>query len=263
MKIKELAAELSLSGEEVLEKAKSMGIDVSGTGDDMSDIDATSVKNTILRSGTHTETKVVRVKPKKSDADKKDEPKVTVKAANIKLPEVKKAGRTSVKQHTTRTAAAKPPAGKPVVSKEVEGRPKPPEGKPVVSKAMLEERIAREKESVANSEKPAAAEKSAPAVAPKPEVKTPAPEPKAQETPKKEEEKKGPAVKEPPRRRSGLKVIKKAEDVRREEAEAAERRAAKRKAAEEKAAAEKASSDRSRKNSNRKNSDPQKRQTRR
>ena len=35
MKIKELAAELSLSGEEVLEKAKSMGIDVSGTGDDM------------------------------------------------------------------------------------------------------------------------------------------------------------------------------------------------------------------------------------
>ena len=182
MKIKELAAELSLSGEEVLEKAKSMGIDVSGTGDDMSDIDATSVKNTILRSGTHTETKVVRVKPKKSDADKKDEPKVTVKAANIKLPEVKKAGRTSAKQHTTRTAAAKPPAGKPVVSKEVEGRPKPPEGKPVVSKAMLEERIAREKESVANSEKPAAAEKSAPAVAPKPEVKTPAPEPKAQET---------------------------------------------------------------------------------
>ena len=255
MKIKELAAELSLSGEEVLEKAKSMGIDVSGTGDDMSDIDATSVKNTILRSGTHTETKVVRVKPKKSDADKKDEPKVTVKAANIKLPEMKKAGRTSAKQHTARTAAAKPPAGKPVVSKEVEGRPKPPEGKPVVSKAMLEERIAREKESAVNNEKPAAAEKSAPVVAPKPEVKTPAPEPKAQETPKKEEEKKGPAVKEPPRRRSGLKVIKKAEDVRREEAEAAERRAAKRKAAEEKAAAEKASSDRSRKNSNRKNSD--------
>ena len=72
MKIKELAAELSpKSGEEVLEKAKSMGIDVSGTGDDMSEIDATSVKNTILRSGTHTETKVVRVKPKKSDADKK------------------------------------------------------------------------------------------------------------------------------------------------------------------------------------------------
>ena len=88
---------------------------------------------------------------------------------------------------------------------------------------MLEERIARKKESVANSEKPAAAEKSAPAVAPKPEVKTPASEPKAQETHKKEEEKKGPAVKEPPRRRSGLKVIKKAEDVRREEAEAAER----------------------------------------
>ena len=249
MKIKELAAELSLSGEEVLEKAKSMGIDVSGTGDDMSDIDATSVKNTILRSGTHAETKVVRVKPKKSDSDKKDEPKVTVKAANIKLPEMKKAGRTAARQHTARTAAAKPPAGKPVVSKEVEGRPKPPEGKPVVSKAMLEERIAREKKS-------AAAENSTPAPTPKTEVKKTAPEePGTKEVRKKEEERKAPAVKEPPRRRSGLKVIKKAEDVRREEAEAAERRAAKRKAAEEKAAAEKAASDRSRKTSDRKNSD--------
>ena len=143
MKIKDLARELSLSGDEVLEKAKAMGIKVSGTSDDLSDIDTTAVKNTILKGGTHTETKVVRTRAKKSDAEKKDGgPKVTVKAANIKLPEKKKTVKAASKP-AVRTAA-KPPAGKPIVPKEVEGRPKPPEGKPVVSKSMLEKRIAEE-----------------------------------------------------------------------------------------------------------------------
>ena len=58
MKIKELAAELSLTGKEVLEKAKSMGIKVSSIGDDMSELDTTAVRNTIMKGGTHTETKV-------------------------------------------------------------------------------------------------------------------------------------------------------------------------------------------------------------
>ena len=108
MKIKELAAELNLTGKEVLEKAKSMGIEVSKTSDEMSDIDATAVKNTIMKSGTHTETKVVRVKAKKSDSEKKDgEPKVTVKAANIKLPEMKKTAKPAAK--STSKSTAKPP----------------------------------------------------------------------------------------------------------------------------------------------------------
>ena len=142
MKIKDLAQELSLSGDEVLEKAKAMGIEVSKTSDDLSDMDTTAVKNTILKGGTHTETKVVRTRTKKSDAEKKDGgPKVTVKAANIKLPEKKKTVKAAAKP-AARTAA-KPPVGKPIVPKEVEGRPKPPEGKPVVSKSMLEKRIAK------------------------------------------------------------------------------------------------------------------------
>ena len=111
MKIKDLARELSLSGDEVLEKAKAMGIKVSGTSDDLSDIDTTAVKNTILKGGTHTETKVVRTRAKKSDAEKKDGgPKVTVKAANIKLPEKKKTVKAASKP-AVRTAA-KPPAGR-------------------------------------------------------------------------------------------------------------------------------------------------------
>ena len=98
MKIKELASELSLTGKEVLEKAKTMGIEVSGINDELSDIDTTAVRNTIMKSGTHAETKVVRVRTKKSDSEKKDgEPKVTVKAAKIKLPEVKKVSKDHCK----------------------------------------------------------------------------------------------------------------------------------------------------------------------
>ena len=231
MKIKDLARELSLSGDEVLEKAKAMGIKVSGTSDDLSDIDTTAVKNTILKGGTHTETKVVRTRAKKSDAEKKDGgPKVTVKAANIKLPEKKKTVKAASKP-AVRTAA-KPPAGKPIVPKEVEGRPKPPEGKPVVSKSMLEKRIAEEEAAKqvaaeAKADKPAApAEEQQSAAKAQPAKKTAAkPETKTEQ---KQEKTEKPAEKKPeaPRRQTRLKVIKRAEDVRREEAEAAERRAA-------------------------------------
>ena len=259
MKIKDLAAELNLTGKEVLEKAKSMGIEVSKISDELSDINATAVKNTILRSGAHTETKVVRATAKKTESTAKTgEPKVTTKAANIKLPEVKKTTKAAAKT-TERTAAAKPPVGKPVVSKEVEGRPKPPVGKPVVSKAMLEERLAREaaeKEAAkAAKEEAKEAAKAAPAEEPKAEPKA-APAPKAEEAPKaapkeevKEEPKAAPVEEkkaeepkqeEAPKRLSRLKVVKKAEDVRREEAEAAEKRAeAAKKRAEEKKSAEK------------------------
>ena len=259
MKIKDLAAELNLTGKEVLEKAKSMGIEVSKISDELSDINATAVKNTIMRSGAHAETKVVRATAKKTEsAAKTGEPKVTTKAANIKLPEVKKTTKAAAKT-TERTAAAKPPVGKPVVSKEVEGRPKPPVGKPVVSKAMLEERLAREaaeKEAAKAAAKEEVKEepKAAPASESKAEPKA-APAPKAEEAPKAapkkevkeapkavpaEEPKAEPKQEEAPKRLSRLKVVKKAEDVRREEAEAAERRAeAAKKRAEEKKSAEK------------------------
>ena len=108
MKIKDLAAELNLTGKEVLEKAQSMGIEVAKISDEMSDIDATAVKNTILRSGAHAETKVVRAAKKTENAKKEDEPKVTVKAANIKLPEVKKSSKSTAKylQSSSYTAPA-------------------------------------------------------------------------------------------------------------------------------------------------------------
>ena len=258
MKVKELAAELKMTGKDVLEKAQSMGVKVSKISDEMSDIDVTAVRNTITRSMAKAESKVVKVAPKKTEAeDKVSASNVTVKAANIKMPELKKAARDAKKgAAAARQKAAKPPAGKPIVPKEVESRPKPQDGKPKVSKEMLEKRIAREKaEEEAKSKEletakapvtPEAVEEKPAAPAPAP-VKEEKPAVSAEEkpaaaAPEKKEEPKAEPAKEEPKRRSRLKVIKKAEDVRREEAEAAERRRlAAEKRSQEKAAKEKAS----------------------
>lgn len=242
MKIKELASELSLTGKEVLEKAKSMGIAVSDVNDDMSEIDTTAVRNTITKSGAHTETKVVRVRTKKSENDKKDgEPKVTVKAAKIKLPEVKKSAKTTAKS-SNKTTAAKPPMGKPIVSKEVEGRMKPPEGKPVVSKDAFEERtsgnIADKAAEKKSEDKKVFEEKNSEISKMKPVSETASVS--KQEAKKPEIKKAETKRSEPPRRQTRLKVIKKAEDVRREEAEAAAKREAERKEAKKREAEKKA-----------------------
>ena len=101
MKIKDLAAELNFADNDVLEKAKAMGIKVADVSDELSDIDVTAVKNTMMRSGKKAETTKVVRKAKKADAEtekKDDEPKVTVKAANIKMPEVKKTSKALKKQ---------------------------------------------------------------------------------------------------------------------------------------------------------------------
>jgi len=141
MKITELAKELKMTGEEVLEKAKTMGVPVAKTSDDMSDMDTVAVRNTLTRGGAKVETKVARkTATKKSAAEKKEnEPKVTVKAANIKLPEKKTKKAAGLAATAAKTAAAKAKATKETVSKM-----KPPVGAPKVSKAKLEERIAKE-----------------------------------------------------------------------------------------------------------------------
>ena len=176
------------------------------------------------------ETKVVKVTPKKSESDDHvTASNVTVKAANIKMPELKKTAKAATKSGE-KSKASKPPVGKPVVSKEIENRPKPVTGKPKVSKEMLEKRIAKEKA----EEKPAV-EPVKEAVAKEQKLASNAKPAKTETAEKKPEA---------PRRRSGLKVIKKAEDVRREEAEAAEKRriAAEKRAQEKK---EKASKEKS------------------
>ena len=244
MKIIELAEELKIAGEEVLEKAQSMGIEVTDSSDELSDMDAKAVKNTILRKNAKAETKIARrSKTKKSEGDKKDgEPKVTVKAATIKLPEKKKPAATKKPAAAQGAASDKSPAAKAPVPKA-----KPPVGAPKISKAKLEERIAKEKaeaearkdalelkaaevtEEVASkvagtAEKIADLAKSIEkkALDKKKEVKekeTAAPVEKKEE-PKPEPKKKEEAP------RSRIKIIKKAEDIKREEKEAAEKKKA-------------------------------------
>ena len=244
MKIIELAEELKIAGEEVLEKAQSMGIQVTDSSDELSDMDAKAVKNTILRKNAKSETKIARrSKTKKSEGDKKDgEPKVTVKAATIKLPEKKKPAATKRPAAAQGAASDKSPAAKAPVPKA-----KPPVGAPKISKAKLEERIAKEKaeaearkdalelkaaevtEEVASkvagtAEKIADLAKSIEkkALDKKKEVKekeTAAPVEKKEE-PKPEPKKKEEAP------RSRIKIIKKAEDIKREEKEAAEKKKA-------------------------------------
>ena len=310
MKITELAKELKMTGEEVLEKAKAMGVPVAKTSDDMSDMDTVAVRNTLTRGSGKAETKVARkTVAKKNVAEKKNEPKVT-KQANLKMPEkrtTKKAAGLGPVPTKPSAAAKTKPAATPT------GKAKPPVGLPKVNKAKLEERIAKEKAEakaaaeaakaekaakaeaakaekekakaakagekaaagVAKAEKAAAkaedaiakaeekaakaeeakaaaeaakaeaaeaakataeAEEKPAAEAEKPETPTKADEPAKKAEEKKAEEK--PAEEKP---RSRIKIIKRAEDIRREEKEAAARRAALKKEAEKEAKSSKKS----------------------
>lgn len=244
MKIIELAEELKIAGEEVLEKAQSMGIKVTDSSDELSDMDAKAVKNTILRKNAKSETKIARrSKTKKSEGDKKDgEPKVTVKAATIKLPEKKKPAATKKPAAAQGAASDKSPAAKAPVPKA-----KPPVGAPKISKAKLEERIAKEKaeaearkdalelkaaevtEEVASKVAGTAEKISDLAKSIEKKAQDKKKEMKEKETAapveKKEEPKPEPKKKEEAPR-SRIKIIKKAEDIKREEKEAAEKKKA-------------------------------------
>ncbi len=159
MKISELAKELNMTGKEVLEKAVAMGVPVTKTTDSMSDIDTVAVRNTLTRASGKAETKVARKSAaKKTTAEKKEsEPKVTVKAAKIPLPDKKTKKATVTTASGTKpvsptvAAAAKAAAAAAKAAKAAKttetptGKAKPPVGAPKVSKAKLEERIAKEK----------------------------------------------------------------------------------------------------------------------
>lgn len=232
MKIHELAKELDMDIKAVLDKARSMGIEVKDKNSTLEDIDATAVKNTIQRSKGGAETKIVKAKPKKAEkaVGKKaeiDEPKVTVKAAKIAIPVQPKTAKHTQSRSQERTLTQKPPVGKPVVPKDLEKRPKPPVGKPVVSKE-LEERGKTAQTPAGKPEIKEAVETKKPEAA-KPEAKVEKPK-TAQPAPGTKKEPK------PVIRQERLKIIKKASEVHEEERIAREK---KEKAAAERKAAEK------------------------
>lgn len=103
------------------------------------------------------ETKIVRATPKKTESQQEEQPRVTVKAA-VK-PQVRTQNKTvKPKQPAAQEKPAqRPPMGKPVVNKTLEGRTRVPMGKPVVPKEVSE-----------RGKEPA---KAAPAPAPAEEIK--------------------------------------------------------------------------------------------
>lgn len=254
MKIHELAKQLDMDSKDVLEKAQSMGIEVKDKDSTLEDLDATAVKNTILRSKRGAETKIVKAAPKKKEKTsgkkaKMEEPKVTVKAAKIAIPVQPKSPKQHPAKHAERTVTQKPPVGKPVVPKDLENRPKPPVGKPVVSKE-LEERSKK-----TQSPQPVAAQEPQKAPVVQNTQKTSAPKaenleaksakevkeakPKTAEPVAQQKKQEKPAAK-PVIRQERLKIIKKASEVHEEERIAREKRekAAAARAAEKKAAGE-------------------------
>ena len=83
------------------------------------------------------ETKIVKAAPKKTESQQDEQPRVTVKAAVI--PQTRPAQKQAKGQTTTKERPAqRPPMGKPVVNRDLEGRTKPPMGKPVVPKEFAE-----------------------------------------------------------------------------------------------------------------------------
>ncbi len=147
------------------------------------------------------ETKIVKAAPKKTESQQDEQPRVTVKAA------VKPQSRP---QKQTRTPAAagdrptqKPPVGKPVANRELEGRPRPPMGKPVIPKEFAERD--KKKDEAAMPATPAApaapaVEKPAEKAVPAAEKQAPAPEkaaPAAEKSAAPAAEKSAPAAEKP------------------------------------------------------------------
>ena len=92
------------------------------------------------------ETKIVKAAHKKAESQQDDQPRVTVKAA-VK-PQIRTAQKQAKNQGGVKEkpVTQRPPVGKPVVNKELEGRARPPMGKPVVPKEISER--GKEKEEV-------------------------------------------------------------------------------------------------------------------
>ena len=159
MKVSDLAKELGITSKEVVEKAVAMGIEVKAAQSNLTDIDATALKNSILaKKKKDAETKIVKVKSKKTDQKADDEPKVTVKAAKIsEAPEVKvKKSKPQTPQASSKnesTITKKAPIGKPVPKS---GSGKAPIGKPVPKKAALAKKAEEEEKKLEAAKKEAA-----------------------------------------------------------------------------------------------------------
>ena len=123
IKIYELAKELNMQSREVLEKCSKAGIEASSHMSSISDIDADRLRLIFEKKQSMSETKIVKASSKKPDEKTVEEAPRTTKKATIVLPATRGKAQKEKGRQEEKIETRKPPLGKPVVSKEVEGRP--------------------------------------------------------------------------------------------------------------------------------------------
>ncbi len=124
IKVVDIARELNVDTKKLLAKITSMGIDAKEPGSLLNDADAAKIRNIVKKSRAAAETKIVKAPPKKAGQNDIDEPRVVVKAANIKPP-IQHAKPVVTNSGAGDRPVARPPIGKPVVSKDLENRRRP------------------------------------------------------------------------------------------------------------------------------------------
>ena len=110
IKVHELAKELNMTSKDMLDKINSMGIDAKSHMSVLSDMDVIAIRNTVLRGKSGSETKIVKVAPKKTETNQvKEEVKVVVKAAAH--PSMSPEAKPAVKPQTQQQRPAYPNQG--------------------------------------------------------------------------------------------------------------------------------------------------------
>ncbi len=160
IKIHELAKELGVPSKDLVEKAKSLEMEVKSHLSSVDDAAADRLRAVVsgkAESKKGAETKVVKVAPKNAGKEQAEEPRVTVKAANIKppVPPKKAAPAKKPEARTEERPLATRPAGRPLPKDS--GRTKPIMGTPVISKDL--DKRGKKGEDAPAEVKPAAAEK--------------------------------------------------------------------------------------------------------
>lgn len=139
-KVHELAKELNISSKDLLEKINTMGIDAKSHMSVLAEMDVTAIKNTILRGKSNSETKIVKVTPKKADEKQvKEEVKIVVKAAAhpSASPEAKKPQAQAKPVHTqSETVGESKPAEGNTAHSQRSNEAKPGQHKPQEGQAQ-------------------------------------------------------------------------------------------------------------------------------
>ncbi len=212
VKIGELAKKLNIANKEVVTQAQAMGIVAKTASSSITEEEAIAIENALLNEKESNETKVVQAKVKKVTATNESEPKIKVKAAKVVMQANLSGGQQTTPQATTTNAQGAPktgvkrtPIGRPITKAEAENRRRPA-GKPITKKEKVEKDAIAAKEKEAIIAKKAAEEKANEIEKKKKEETVP----KAVNVEKAEEKQETFAR---------PKIVKRAEDIKREEKE--------------------------------------------